>query len=133
VASLKKVLKSHQPDLLFAEPSSMVVTRELRDATTMGLRDVSYNIGPFITLVDGPGFESNWLGRKELLMGQITGADIVALSRADLLDEDEIRHAQGVLEEYAHGVVRLSVRKGWALSEVVDRIVGNESSRAALV
>ena len=111
----------------------MVVTRELRDATAMGLRDVSYDIGPFITLVDGPDFDFNWVERNELLVGQISGADIVALSRADLLEEDQTRHVQRVLGDYGDGLVRVSSLKGWGLSELVNRIVGNESSRAALM
>ena len=61
LVDLKKKLKRDiDPDLLFIEPSEMVVTQELLDVTAMGLRDIHYDIGPFITLVDGPQFGFMW-------------------------------------------------------------------------
>ena len=53
----KKLKKKYDPDVLFIEPSEAVVTQELRDVSAMGLRDIKYDIGPFITLVDGPDFD----------------------------------------------------------------------------
>lgn len=68
----------------------MIVTRELRDVVKMGLRDMRYDIGPIITLIDGPSFEFQWEERPRLLTGQIEGADIVAISRADLIDKERV-------------------------------------------
>ena len=56
VARIKEIKRTVNPDYLFIEPSEMVLTQEMLDATRMGLRDVSYEIGPFITLIDGPDF-----------------------------------------------------------------------------
>ena len=91
---IKKIKRIHDPDFLFVEPSEMVVTQELQNVAAMGHRDVKYRIGPLITLVDAPRFPYMWAEREQLMIGQISGADIVALSRIDRpgdLAPDEIR------------------------------------------
>ena len=83
----KKLKRSVDPDILFLEPSEMIVTTELRSVLSMGLRDMQYWVGPFITLIDGPSFTFNFKERETLLLGQIRESDRVAISRVDLIDE----------------------------------------------
>ena len=111
VARIKEIKRTVNPDYLFIEPSEMVLTQEMLDATRMGLRDVSYEIGPFITLIDGPAFTQVWEERRPLLLGQIHKADLVAISRADLvprMNKEDI----GALDGVVNSILRLSARKG---------------------
>jgi G3E family GTPase len=125
LVDLKKELKrNHNPDFLFIEPSEMVVTQELRDVTAMGLRDIRYNIGPFITLVDGPLFEFLWSERRTLLLGQVKNADLVAVSRADSIDAGELNNIRQALAGCCSDVTVLSIRSGDGLAEVVKRVCG---------
>ena len=125
LVDLKKELKrSHDPDFLFIEPSEMVVTQELRDVTAMGLRDIRYEIGPFITLVDGPLFEFLWSERRTLLLGQVKDADLVAVSRADSIDSGELNKIRQALDRYSSNLITLSIRNGDGLAEVVKRVCG---------
>lgn len=125
LVDLKKELKrTHDPDFLFIEPSEMVVTQELRDVTAMGLRDIRYDIGPFITLVDGPLFEFLWSERRTLLLGQVKDADLVAVSRADSIDVGELNKVRQALSGYCSNLIPLSVRSGDGLAEVVKRVSG---------
>jgi G3E family GTPase len=125
LVDLKKELKrNHDPDFLFIEPSEMIVTQELRDVTAMGLRDIRYDIGPFITLVDGPLFEFLWSERRSLLLGQVKDADLVAVSRADSIDVGELNKVRQALSGYCSNVIPLSVRNGYGLAEVVKRVSG---------
>jgi G3E family GTPase len=125
LVDLKKELKrNHDPDFLFIEPSEMIVTQELRDVTAMGLRDIRYDIGPFITLVDGPLFEFLWSERRSLLLGQVKDADLVAVSRADSIDVGELSKVRQALSGYCSNVIALSVRSGDGLAEVVKRVSG---------
>jgi G3E family GTPase len=125
LVDLKKELKrTHDPDFLFIEPSEMVVTQELRDVTAMGLRDIRYDIGPFITLVDGPLFEFLWSERRALLLGQVKDADLVAVSRADSIDVGELNKVRQALSGYCSNLIPLSVRSGDGLAEVVKRVSG---------
>ena len=110
------------PDLLFIEPSEMVVTRELKDVAAMGLRDIHYDTGPFITLVDGPLFEFLWSERRALLMGQVKDADLVAVSRVDLIGSDELAHINSLLNGHSGPLIALSANNGTNVEEVAHSI-----------
>ena len=126
LVSLKKELKKkYDPDVLFIEPSEAVVTQELRDVTAMGLRDIKYDIGPFITLVDGPDFDFLWQERNPLLVGQINDADLVAISRVDLIQSEQITAIQNILHEYRNPVFGLSLRQGIGLEEVITTLTNS--------
>jgi G3E family GTPase len=124
VASIKDFRRHVRPDFLFLEPSELVLIHEIRNVTAMGLRDVVYDIGPFISLVDGPNFRYLWEERRLLLVGQIQGADVVAISRSDLMDAGEIEDITHILKDYSPGVLQLSTRTGLGLEEVVKAISG---------
>ena len=112
LVDLKKELKkTHDPDVLFVEPSEMVVTEELRQVAAMGRRDIRYDIGPFITLVDGPLFGFLWQERRKLLLGQVSDADMVVISRCDQIDPQELQEIQGFLADYHNGIQELSVHQ----------------------
>ena len=116
---IKKIKRRHDPDFLFVEPSEMVVTQELQNVTAMAHRDVRYQTGPLITLVDTPRFSFMWAERQQLIIGQIDGADIVVLSRSDRLENaspDEIRN---VLRAYRNEIDLLSVRDSGSLEKLM--------------
>lgn len=119
---IKGIQREIDPDLLFIEPSEMVVTRELRNVSAMGLRDVTYEVGPFITLVDGPTFNFSWQERRALLLGQITDADLVVLSRSDLIDSSHLEEIGKTLNEYLNSVLGLSTPLGLGVKEVVEMV-----------
>ena len=123
LVDLKKKLKRDiDPDLLFIEPSEMVVTSELRDVTAMGLRDVRYATGPFITLVDGPLFGFLWSERRALLLGQVKNADLVAVSRADLIAADELATIKERLQDHCDRPMVLSAQNGANVQKVAHLI-----------
>ena len=123
---MKEIQRSPDtPDFLFVEPSSQIVTRELRDVAAMGLRDVPYEIGAFLTLVDGPMFESWWEERQPLLLGQITDADLVAVSQADQLTAEDLERLRSTLKPYAGEVLPLSVESGQGVDAVLSRLDGD--------
>ena len=124
VSEVKKIRRTLNPDFLFIEPSELVVSEEMRAATRMALRDISYSSGPLITLVDGPGFQDLWRDRQPLLLGQLTGADLVALSKSDLLSPGRMEAIMDTLKGYCRGILRLSVHSGSGLGELVKAIEG---------
>jgi G3E family GTPase len=100
------------PDYLFLEPSEMIVTKELRNVTKMGLRDIQYDIGPFITLIDGPSFSFNWEERPKLILGQMQDADRVALSRRDMIDSKQIEHIRKILDVAGNNLLLTDIIDG---------------------
>jgi len=125
VALKKQIKRDHNPDYLFIEPSEMVVTRELREVAAMGRRDVTYAIGPFVTLVDGPAFEAQWQERAALIGGQVAGADIVAVNKTDTLAADQLAAIAGRLDGRGGAVIGLSAIAGQGLGQVIDRVAGD--------
>jgi G3E family GTPase len=123
VARIKEIKRTINPDYLFVEPSEMVLTQEMLDATRMGLRDVSYDIGPFITLIDGPAFKQIWEERQPLLRGQIYQADLVAVSRADLLSESDYLSVINTLDGVSSSILGLSAETGKGFEEVIQKLV----------
>jgi G3E family GTPase len=117
---LKKDIKRHiDPDYLFIEPSEMVVTQELRNVAAQGLRDIKYKVGPLVTLLDGPEFGFHWKERRPLLLGQISGADLVAISRADMIGDKETNVIYQALDECATEPFLLSIRSGTGLDNIM--------------
>lgn len=119
---IKKIKRSHDPELLFVEPSEMVVTRELQNVAAMGHRDVRYQIGPLITLVDAPRFPFMWAERQQLIIGQINGADIVALSRTDRLEDASPEDICSVLRPHRNGIDLLSVHDADSLEKMLMNV-----------
>ena len=125
VSAVKKIRRALNPDFLFIEPSELVVTEEMRTATRMALRDVNYTSGPFVTLVDGPGFQDLWRDRQPLLLGQLSGADLVAVSKSDLISAVRMEAIMDTLKGYCRGILRLSVHSGSGLGELVKAMEGS--------
>lgn len=129
LVALKKTMKrAHNPDFLFIEPSEMVVTRELRDVAAMARRDIAFELGPFITLVNGPQFESIWQERQALLTGQVLNADVVAISRFDRVDDRLLSAMQRSLAGCADGLLSLSIHRNVGMDELMPQIVGQRAS-----
>lgn len=119
---IKGIQRDIAPDLLFIEPSEMVVTRELRNVSAMGLRDVAYEVGPFITLVDGPTFNFSWQERRALLLGHIADADLVVLSRSDLINSRRLEEIIKTLNDFRNPISGLSTPLGLGVKEVVEMV-----------
>jgi G3E family GTPase len=119
VSEFKKFRRDIDPDFLFIEPSEIVVTREMRNVSSMGLRDIKYATGPFITLVDGPAFGVLWEERRPLILGQVADADAVAVSRSDLVDAGRVQEIVKVLRGYTEKVLQLSVIENTGIGEVM--------------
>ena len=121
---LKKRLKrSVNPDFLFLEPSERIVTRELRDVVKMGLRDIRYDVGPIITLIDGPSFSFHWGERPKLLLGQIQDADRIALSRSDMIDSNEVEYIRETLNIEDNNLLLLSKHNSSSIDELAQLIL----------
>jgi len=101
----------------------LIVTRELRDVIKMGLRDISYDIGPIITLIDGPSFSFNWAERPKLLLGQIRDADRIALSRTDMIDSNEIQHIRETLNTKGNNLLLMSKQNSSPIKELAQHIL----------
>jgi G3E family GTPase len=119
---IKKIKRTHNPEFLFIEPSEMVVTRELQDVAAMGHRDVRYQIGPLITLVDAQRFPFMWAERQQLMIGQINGADIVVLSRIDRIEASSPDDIREVLRPYCSRIGLLNIHDPDSVDKILMKV-----------
>lgn len=126
MALKKKIKRSIDPDILFLEPSEMIVTKELREVVAMGLRDIHYTIGPFITLVDGPCFSFHWEERPGLISGQIQDADTIAISRTDRIDPGKTAAICTTLNLMDKDVLLLDPQNPGPIRELARQIILSE-------
>ena len=104
---------------MFVEPSEMVVSAEMRHVCAMGRRDTAYEAGPLITLVDGPHFDFLWAERSQLIKGQVRGADVVAVGRADLIDAETEAMIRDSLDGVFPDIMLVSSMNGTGLDRLM--------------
>ena len=117
---IKDLKRGLDPDFLFIEPFELVITNEIRTAISMGLRDVTYEIGPFIALVDAPTFGYVWQERKSTILNHVVGADVVAISRIDLVEQAYLETIRDTLKSHIAGsrLLEVSFSSAHGLDEV---------------
>ena len=101
----------------------MIVTQELREVVAMGLRDINYTIGPFITLVDGPTFSFHWEERPWLITGQIRDADRIAISRTDRIDSGKIAAICSTLQLSDKKILLLNHHNTIVINKIARQII----------
>lgn len=92
----------------------------------MGLRDIQYTIGPFITLVDGPTFSFHWEERPRLIFGQIQDADTIAISRTDRIDSGKIAAIRTTLNLMDRNILLLDPLNPGPISELAQQIMSSQ-------
>ena len=95
---IKDIRRTVNPDYLFIEPFELVVTAEILTALAMGQRDVDYEVGPVIALIDAPEFDFLWQERKQTLLNYISGCHGVAITRVDLVDKQKLKMIREALK-----------------------------------
>ena len=110
----------------------MVVTKEIRDVAAMGLRDTQYLVGPLITMVDGPDFDFLWAERHQLIQGQVSGADLVAISQAQKLPPPEVDHIRAVLDGNGVKAFALDTKQDYGVETVWDKILNPDETAGLL-
>jgi G3E family GTPase len=89
----------------------------------MGLRDICYDVGPIITLIDGPSFSFNWEERPKLLLGQMQDVDRVVISRTDMIDSKQIEHIRKILNVAGNNLLLLSNQNTYSINELAQQIL----------
>ena len=111
----------------------MIVTKELQDVLKMGLRDIRYEIGPLITLIDGPTFSFQWEERPKLIQGQIQNADIVVLSRSDRIDSIIVEHICSTLNLSKKKLLLLDQKNHAGIAALAQQILLTNQKKQSMV
>ena len=87
---------------------------------------MTYEIGPMVTLIDGPNFSFIWTERRELIRRQMEDADIVAISRVDELEEKTLSQIKDTLKHDISGLKFFSIYNPDSLEKILAGILGSK-------
>lgn len=113
------------PDLVLIEPTGVAIPDQVKVAINMGTRDTNatIEIGPVIVLYDT--FRVDELLANEtvnnFITRQVFNADVVALNKVDLVDEDRLKYCERKVLEIKPDVklLRISANRGDGIDEFI--------------
>jgi len=114
-------------NVLFAEPSGLVIPFELRTAISAAGRDAPVTVGPVVLLLNGSDPEILFGdGLGHLTAQQIAQADMVAITKIDLAGDAEILRVKKEVARLAPGTdpYHVSMQSGEGVVALVESILG---------
>ena len=125
-----------KPDVLLVEPTGVAIPRQVKLVAQMGGRNTPVEIGPAIVLFDSSRPEELM---DEELMGllvktQLRDADVVAISKVDMVDRPRIEECKKmIIEEIPKlqkvAFIELSAVNGTGVNELVKYIASYETQK----
>lgn len=123
--TLEELAKTYAPDLVLIEPSGISIPSSIKDGLGL-VKGINVERGPAVTLFDGERGDE-LLSDEDLskfVERQIAGADIIAINKVDVTDDDKIRTHEEFLKTVNPNakVLRISARTGYGLDALVNEI-----------
>ena len=119
--------KDFAPDHVLVEPTGVAVPHQVKMAARMGSRDAKITLGPAIVLFDATRpaelLDMDMLG--QLVTTQVKDADVVAISKVDLVGESELSIIQENVRNLNTNaqILRLSSFTGLGLEQIKQIIL----------
>lgn len=121
------------PDLVLVEPTGVAIPRQVKLVAAMGGRDTQVEVGPAIVLFDSSRpdelMDDELMGI--LVKTQLRDADIVVISKVDMVDRSRIEECKELIVEAMPRTPRfieVSAINGTGVDEVVNAILKREPS-----
>lgn len=119
--------KDFAPDHVLVEPTGVAVPHQVKMAARMSSRDARITLGPAIVLFDATRpaelLDMDMLG--QLVTTQVKDADVVAISKVDLVRESDMNRIQDDIRSLNQNarIVRLSSFTGLGLDQIKKIII----------
>ncbi len=109
--TLTQLYRDFAPDVVLVEPTGVAIPRQVSTAASMGSRSAKVEIGPVVVLFDATRadelLDMELMGR--LVTSQLADADIVAVSKIDIVSSEEVERAAAAAREVIPGAVFVPV------------------------
>jgi G3E family GTPase len=125
--TIYNLYKDFHPEHILVEPTGVAVPHQVKLAARMSGRDAKISIGPAIVLFDATRpaelLDMDMLG--QLVTSQIKDADVLAISKVDIVSEDQVKEAIERVQQYnpTAEVIRLSSFKEWGVDRIIEIIL----------
>lgn len=125
--TLELLARGQKPDVVIIEPTGMAVPDQIRQTVLqLAAKTIDLALGPIIVLFDTTrsakllGYET----LKRLITTQLRDADIIALSKVDMITEEAAAQAGDAVHEInpKADIIRLSVRTGRGIAGLASAV-----------
>jgi G3E family GTPase len=119
--------KDFHPEHILVEPTGVAVPHQVKLAARMSGRDAKISIGPAIVLFDATRpaelLDMDMLG--QLVTSQVKDADVLAISKVDIVNEDQVKEAIERVRQYnsAAEIIRLSSFQELGVDRIIEIIL----------
>jgi G3E family GTPase len=125
--TIYNLYKDFHPEHILVEPTGVAVPHQVKLAARMSGRDAKISIGPAIVLFDATRpaelLDMDMLG--QLVTSQVKDADVLAISKVDIVSEDQVKEAIERVQQYnpTAEIIRLSSFKEWGVDRIIEIIL----------
>jgi len=124
--TIKALYEGPRPDIVIIEPTGLAVPGSIRETIRAGAHEMDIVMGPIIVLVDTSRTEKllGHEGLRRLLTAQMVDADIIALSKVDMVTEGKLLEAREAV--YAVNpraeIIHLSTSRGEGVAALIQAV-----------
>jgi len=123
--TIKLLKETYEPDVVMIEPVGLAIPKQVMSAVRTSKLEVE--ISPVLVLFDITDAEASLDEERlgHLVVRQIKGADIIAINKIDLVDEDAMAKYEGVLKALnpSAPIIRISALKETGLDDLLQLLV----------
>jgi len=125
--TIYNLYKDFHPEHILVEPTGVAVPHQVKLAARMSGRDAKISIGPAVVLFDATRpaelLDMDMLG--QLVTSQVKDADVLAISKVDIVSEDQVQEAIERVRQYnpTAEIIRLSSFKEWGVDRIIEIIL----------
>ena len=119
--------KDFHPEHILVEPTGVAVPHQVKLAARMSGRDAKISIGPAVVLFDATRpaelLDMDMLG--QLVTSQVKDADVLAISKVDIVSEDQVQEAIERVRQYnpTAEIIQLSSFKELGVDRIIEIIL----------
>ena len=123
--SLVQVVNDYHPDILIVEPTGLALPGNVKiSIEAIKGKFIDYDKMDVVGMLDGPRYDIFITKKKDFYIKQLTGADIIAVNKKDLISEDKLKEITSWVKETFPGVkvVPMCAVTGEGVKEVFEVI-----------
>lgn len=123
--TVRLLKETYDPDVVMIEPVGLAIPKQVMSAVRASKLEVE--ISPVLVLFDITDAEASLDEERlgHLVVRQIKGADIIAINKIDLVDEDAMAKYESVLKVLnpSAPIIRISALNGMGLDDLIQLLV----------
>jgi G3E family GTPase len=125
--TIYNLYRDFHPEHILVEPTGVAVPHQVKLAARMSGRDAKISIGPAVVLFDSTRpaelLDMDMLG--QLVTSQVKDADVLAISKVDIVSEDQVQEAIERVRQYnpTAEIIQLSSFKELGVDRIIEIIL----------